>query len=1052
MSGRVARVWPGPAALAEAQVREAAASTGGVLFTGGDFTQDSFLPRLLEGVTLPGDRRLMPPLVGPLLVQNLLRGKAQGEDVFAGLASGWRLPRRLWRLLVELKAAGLSGRLPEDDASPRLAALARLLAAYERSMGELGLADQSDGLAALCDGLATGRLPPAAAGWQGICLEDVLWLRALDQRLLAALATRLPVRVNFALALERHTPAALAKLVGSTARYLERRGGANLELVWRELGEEGGPLAGLARAQLAGAPGAEDPGPILTIRRAAGRYGEVEALAGHALGLLERGAAAHEIVLAFPDLALYGQMLDDVAGRRGLPLDLTPARRLADAAPARAVLDLLALPLGGYARQDLARVLESPYLRHGLARELGQYPPPGAGRLLLNAGYIDARETPVRNTLERAASRGRDQTSLKTLGALCGRLTAWLEDGLPAGDARAFTAALGRLVERLDLPRAVLNAPAGGGVSAAPSSASVLARDLMTARALRESVDQLAEAAALAGSGPPASRGRLLALLRETWEATPAPGRRGAAGGVRVLTLEEARGLRPGHLLVGGLNQDEFPRRPPGQYLLSAEERRELGRRAGLPVWRTEEQEYGGQLLGLLCLLAGTRRDVMLTCAAADADGGARLPAFALQDLAGLAGRSDDLKVPRGGAFGELPPLDRAREPMALWGGLARGLLRPGAEPRLADLAQAALAELIGRPGGAARWRRLAALVGLEQDRLRLELVSGEQRAALSGPHGGRLARPEAMDLLGEALARPEARRLSPASLESYAQCPMVWFLGRLLGLKPESAASWALERDAEGRWVHLTLSKYFSPANFPAERGPLRLRRCLEEARQELADKGEGGHPFVWQGRMDLLLTALGEVVRREEDALTGWRVEAVELDLTPEAGLMVDVGHGPPLILGGRLDRLDLSPETVRVTDYKHTSRDAGVRGPLKRDDLARTAFQMPVYLAAARRLSGWQGPLAGRVAPTRRLDLKTPEITLAADDLLLAEDPDRRAEAARQGEANLFNAVTELWERLEGGDFAPRPDKDRCQWCRMGGVCRARLHPAAEGEGAA
>jgi hypothetical protein len=165
---RVAEIWPSRAAMQGELSRRARAQgeAGGVLLCPPFYTFDTLLPELLAQATLPNGNKPLLPLAGPLLVQGILRGSDQ--EVYAGLAAGRRLPERLWRLLVEVKAAGLNSR---DLASlgaggSRFKALAGLLEGYEQALAEKSLADQADQLNALEQMLEKGDKPVLLDGWE----------------------------------------------------------------------------------------------------------------------------------------------------------------------------------------------------------------------------------------------------------------------------------------------------------------------------------------------------------------------------------------------------------------------------------------------------------------------------------------------------------------------------------------------------------------------------------------------------------------------------------------------------------------------------------------------------------------------------------------------------------------------------------------------------------------------------------------------------------------------------------------------------------------------
>lgn len=178
--------------------RRARENPGGLLLVPPFYTFESLLPSLLGQARLDTGQKDLAPWAGPILVQNLLR--QDKDNVYAGLNAGHRFPDKLWRLLVEVKAAGISPRDMANLPSPQMQALAGLLDAYQSAINELGLVDQADRLDALRQMLVQDQAPPALSEWPAISAHDVLWLRAMDIRLLQALSNSLQVKINFAMA------------------------------------------------------------------------------------------------------------------------------------------------------------------------------------------------------------------------------------------------------------------------------------------------------------------------------------------------------------------------------------------------------------------------------------------------------------------------------------------------------------------------------------------------------------------------------------------------------------------------------------------------------------------------------------------------------------------------------------------------------------------------------------------------------------------------------------------------------------------------------------
>ena len=1059
--GLRAEVWPSRLALEERRRALGRDAPGGLLLAPPLFTfegQFGLLGRMLADRPRDGLTPLAE-LAGPLLLHDLLRAGDWPQAWLQGPSASRKLPHRLWRLLVQVKAAGLGpeqvAELAGEMGGERLAGLAGLLANYQVRLEELGLADEADLLSQAEVYLSAGWRPGCLAGVSQLKVCQALWLRPLDLRLLRALAAFLALEVEFGLSEPRAGRPGVWQLLRATAEALESGGLGEMDLTWRDPALEGGPLAGAGLGLLELSP-QNPPAPELALWRTGGRYAEVEALVSQALSLVEAGAQPHEIALVFPDLSLYGQMAADVARRLGLPLFFRRGLPLGSAPLVLAFLTLAELPLLGYPRAELGQVLESPYLAPALAAWLlgdKQAPPDGATRRLARAGYVDGRETPAAELLAR---RGEDDSRLA-------RLCAGLSQAL-TGLGVARTQDLASYLEGLSQLWRQIARHAPPAQALPGRDGALWVRDQAAASALGGALAGLARAARQVGASQALTPGRCLALAREGFAGVSLAEGGGVRGGVAVLRLEDALGLRPAYLLAGGLNQGEFPPRPAA-HLLAPEERLALGRRARLPVWRTEEEEYGGQVLRLGLLLAGVGQGAWLSCAGADEAGRELRPSFVFQDLAERHGLAEQ---DRGGAFGRLPALGQAREPLALWGGLARAWLAPGGKGAERELARAVLAELIRDPDAAQRWQGLARRARQEERRQALDLLAASERVGAADAFSGRLASPAAAAHLAELLAQPEWRKLSPSSLEAYATCPLAWCLGRVLRLAEPESPTWDLERVGEGDWVHRALALYFAentpaPPRDPEDPGP-RLAACLDQAWEALRQAGRAGHPSVGQARREVLLAGLGQVLRREEEALAGWQVVGLERELDQETGgLSLAVDQGPPLSFSGRIDRLERDPERLRVTDYKHSRNQAKLRRgayppekPPQAPETELGAFQLPIYLAAVAQAEGWPaGGLQGRLVNTLLPGEKVAQTrSLPPGDPFLESDPGRRAELVQAGEPNLLNAVAGLWRRLSAGDFVARPEKEACGLCPYGLVCRARvlspgLDQAGEGE---
>lgn len=1038
--GVTAFVYPSAAARDQALWAEAERSAGHGIFPSPALTIEELLTNLVDRLDLPAGQAALGPLAGALLVQEIIRAPEFSHGAYHGLAATWRLPTRLWRLLVEVKAAGLDEQRLREIPGPGVAGLARIMARYQAALDARGLMDQADRLAWLETLLERGERPAAIAEWSRLELRQVIWLRALDLRLLRALALALAVEVEFYFLPPVHSSYASAgKLLRETVKALEHDRKERIAVRFLDLPFDGGPLAGLAQDFMEPTAALTAPEGHLALERAAGRYQEVENLVRRALTAMDQGTAPHDIVLAFPDLGLYGQMAVNVAARLGLPLSHRPGQPLSQTPLFRDLAALLTLPNSGYPRQELARVMESPYLGPCLARLAGVDQPRGAARLLALAGYVELAEGSATGRLTRAAkAHPRLAEEMANISAVYQEITHLLKPSGLHGEPQAPGRFVGRvigLIHKLGLRAQLLAA------GSAPGFEDRTAEDLRAAEAMESQLARFVEATDTARVETELGFGRLVALLGDVFGEVELSGRAAQPFGVRLLRLDQAMGLEPALLLVGGLNQGEFPQRPAGQNLLSSEERMALGAASQekLPVWRLEDEEYSGQVLRLLWLMASARGAVHLSCCAADAAGREVQPSNLLLSL---AHRLDwPLKTSGQGVFGDLTELDDCLDSGSLRVRLASDLLRPGASG--SDLAQAVLYhKLAQRTEAGGRWQAIAGRAATLVGQGRLNLLANNERSRQADAFSGRIAARAARQLLYMVMDT-EFRAWSPTSLELYAACPLSWFFGHLLKLAVVEEPDWSIKPSGEGRWVHEALSRFFAPDEFDPAWAPdeirARLGRCLDQAHARLAESGESGHPMLWAVRREIVYTQLLNIIERELADLGTWRPMGVEQEIDPL--VTVELTEGGELQLGGRIDRLDATKGGRRVVDYKHTTDYSGMGRAVKDDRMAMDAFQVPVYLAGAAGMAkGGADKVEARLVNTRLPGRPPKTVELEAGAHLIAADPAARQAAREQGQSNLFNAVEDMWSAMIQGGFVAAPERDTCKWCPYSRICRA------------
>ena len=450
---------------------------------------------------------------------------------------------------------------------------------------------------------------------------------------------------------------------------------------------------------------------------------------------------------------------------------------------------------------------------------------------------------------------------------------------------------------------------------------------------------------------------------------------------VQVARPQDIRARRFQAVFVCGLQEGEFPRPPRPEPFLSDDDRRAIARASGLALPLREERAARERQLFYVCA-SRAERLLALSWRDTDEEGSPQIRSFLVDDVRDL--------------FGDALRATHATRPLA-----------------------------------AVTWP-------LEQAPTRVE---HERAAALAGPRRSppRPERIEAEDVLAD-LA--DTRRLSPAALEAYADCPVKWLIDRRL--RPD-----ALEPDPEpmvrGRYAHAVLELTYR--RLGERTGSRRVtHETLGQAERILLDALREREPDF---RLSPQATRVRAAVRRlEVDLLRYLRAEADAGSLFEPAELELDFGLPdslqPPLVVGdglevgGRIDRVDVWNGHAIVRDYKGGSKVEGVAKWGERNRL-----QVALYMLAVRDVLGLK-PAGGVYQPLKGRD-RRPRGALLEDvraelgdgyvstDFLDEDELDRELDAARE-------RLVELAGRMRSGELRPCPDT--CAWnggCSYPSICR-------------
>ena len=745
---------------------------------------------------------------------------------------------------------------------------------------------------------------------------------------------------------------------------------------------------------LAGAEPRAANGDLLLLR-SAGVRGEAEAIATEVSKLVAGGADPAQIAIALRDPARRGTAIAAALEANGVATALEAELPVAGTAVGGALVALLEAEFGSGRAGDLLRYLRGP------------------------SGFSQGRV----DWLERGLRRGRVEDAAAALALWQG------EEGEPPRDlvrlreaADRSPATLAATVARL---AATMSSRPLRGEGDGPALGPGDGLELRAAGAIATALGELAELGELAPR--PAELATTIAGLRFRVWSGPVEGR------VRIASPYRLRAGRFDHLLVGSLQDGEFPRRDRGgDPFLSEAQRGSLG----LDPRRDSEAEE--RYLFGVCL-ALPRRRLFLSYRDSDENGGAESRSPLLDDVRALLAPAPDGTAP-----------DPVEEEITHSRDLAR-VVHPLAEAPSED----ELARALAAHGPGADPRALLTAVGVEAAR------------------AGRIADRVAVARIAEAASRAPGPLTNPAAIQSLAavpayggttlegfdQCSYRWFVGHELDPQPLDPVPDPL---VQGGLMHESLDRLYKerPGGDPLPR-PDSLAAWTARGREivaaVVAERELGSHPAerAMARRVERLLERfLTEEAERETGGFEPWLLEAsfgAREEDSERPALELD-GWG----LHGAIDRVDRAADgRTLVIDYKLSG---SVTPREKFEEQAK--LQLPLYLLAVERHWGGE-PVGGLYHPLRGTSVRRPRGVVAgtaAEDLadygLYPRDV-VDGEGLEELLADSRRRAGEIVARMRAGDIRrdPGPRRglrghDTCPpFCDFAPICRRDRAPQYE-----
>ena len=649
--------------------------------------------------------------------------------------------------------------------------------------------------------------------------------------------------------------------------------------------------------------------------------------------IVQDGMPPREVALLARDLSPYRHFLEETAVEFGLPLHLAVGADLLSNPAVSALLSLLSLPALDWPRRPVIETLTSPYFAWPATQDENI-----AARLdgIARAGLVIQGLDQWHEALDRLAEATSEETG-----------AAGEEEGVssvdrPTGEeAAALRRAFDRIVARLTPPTQATvrdhvawvegligddptlvypSAPRDTGslriVAQArqSDSRSFSQRDVAALQALKDVLRGLVLAESLLKEHPtPLPYARFFDELRGAVEAVTYTLPRPEEDSILVAPVSHARGLSFRAVALLGLSEGEFPSAEREDPLLR-EDDRALLRKRGLNL----EPRLRGEEATLFYEAVTRARERLLLCRPYLADDGQKWePSPYWRHLRLLV----DAPLRRARPA-ELAP-DEAASPQEFLTAAAQA----GASP-----APASDDDTIGQ-----EWR--GALAGAEVVRARLARSPG-------GPHEGDLS----------PLAPTLASRYGPSHvwsssrLETYAKCPLQFYVAHVLHLEPRTPPREGFDQLILGSIYHKVLEDVYTLA--PAD--PL---SALPEVAQKIFAAAPDEYDFrptpLWEQQQREFLQVLEKTVVALEEARAGYEPYAQEppfgLHGAPPLTLQSPISNlqspAPSIQIRGYIDRVDRAPDgSLRVIDYK-----AGSSRISARELEEGTRLQLPLYALA-------------------------------------------------------------------------------------------------------
>ena len=746
------------------------------------------------------------------------------------------------------------------------------------------------------------------------------------------------------------------------------------------------------------------------------RYAEIYNIAAEISRLNAGGIPLSDIAVVFPDLRGDLALIDEVFSDFSIPWNVAVGPKLSYSPVVQFLLLIASLASSGYAREDVVRLIGSPFFRQGTV-------PGGSSRLdaaeadlVSRYAGIDGPRPNWEKQLDWLHQQMQDPEKAKNFKGISIHSVERVRDGIQMlihdldvlsqkKRLRDHIRGFQEFLASWDIPY-VFRAP----------DLQLKEREIRSWKKFLERLEALGWIAWMPADELITSQdfSRLLSVIADE----PDDAARQDDAGVTALGIRECEHMKFPVVFIGGLTEGVFPRLTTRLPFTNSLENARMGTRSLSEIIR-EVQYY------FIAALLSAKSKVYLSAPLADGEKTLLTSAF----FERVRMRVGNCPWP---AYPEKP-------------GDSRRTAAVGAGEGIHDGDACGVLDLIPES---------QEIIDLTR---RINMERYYRRGACDSPYDGILSGDEAIAAALAGQYGPD-HVYSPTSLETYATCPFAYFLNRVIGVEALPEVELNLSASDRGTVIHDILSNFYRQwlARGPAKVSLSSLAEATEMilriARDEL-----GNYSFsspLWDATRIQMLgdrhTGPGYFERFLES-------EAAETDspLIPSRfefsfGMPATASDDPAsspepveletpdgtekLRIRGRIDRIDITPSgEFLIYDYK-----SGSQHPKAKDIVAGTALQLPLYLLAFGQITGAHGIGGGYYTIRREVERSIVLADSAAKELMVSRV---RPSADFTGTIRYsLDCAFAYIDGIRNGRF-PLPPEQECPntYCDFKRVCR-------------